>query len=668
VVNGVTSHCISHSTWVTLAVSTTPSAATGDVAIFTSSPLQAESAVETLTLASGAATDTWNLLPGGTYNIYARYAGDKTYASSLSATPFSITVTPENCQMVLYGHNINVGSTSNVAYGTPVSITVEPYSAATTNNVGIPSGSINVTDKGALITTLPINSEGATTFTSNLLSQGPHSIVLTYPGNASFNSCSTGTFLANITKAQTTTTITPPNPNANAGFIYVTATVQSATLPSNGTAPTGSVTFNTNPAQTLPLVPGFDPNGNAIATASISVSKSNIVGGAITATYIPGADPNYLASSATASVSTSSPFFDGTTSTSFTIADTDGITNGVGPYPASDSLTLTITVNSPNADPSGCGWLSFLCSTPTLSVYADGVLLTNSLAVNSSGVETFTLPQQNGYLALPSGQVQIDVIYSGYYLLAGFIAQDGASSANQIITISDDRTNADFSLQSDTMVNQGSPLVSTGATQASYNLRLTSLYNFQSAYGATAINLSCSVVGYSVGGVRPATLPVADLKCGFNSALTTTTASVTLGGTGYANQTLYVGAAPTFGIASNAAPAAPASRWWMATGGTTLACIFLLGLPARRRKWQSLLGACVLVIVGFGMTGCAAKWSNGAAQQGQNSLNGGSTTSQGATGTPVPVGTYTVLVTATTTANTQIIHTLPVQVLVGTTN
>ncbi|MGA9717946.1 MAG: hypothetical protein WBQ79_06670, partial [Acidobacteriaceae bacterium] len=61
--------------------------------------------------------------------------------------------------------------------------------------------------------------------------------------------------------------------------------------------------------------------------------------------------------------------------------------------------------------------------------------------------------------------------------------------------------------------------------------------------------------------------------------------------------------------------------------------------------------------------------SNGAAQQGQNSLNSGSTnTSQTGSGTPVPAGTYTVLVTATTTANTKIIHTLPVQVLVGTTN
>jgi trimeric autotransporter adhesin len=34
----------------------------------------------------------------------------------------------------------------------------------------------------------------------------------------------------------------------------------------------------------------------------------------------------------------------------------------------------------------------------------------------------------------------------------------------------------------------------------------------------------------------------------------------------------------------------------------------------------------------------------------------------------VPAGTYTVVVTATATTNTTLIHTLPVEVLVGTTN
>jgi hypothetical protein len=110
----------------------------------------------------------------------------------------------------------------------------------------------------------------------------------------------------------------------------------------------------------------------------------------------------------------------------------------------------------------------------------------------------------------------------------------------------------------------------------------------------------------------------------------------------------------------------------MAGGGATLACIFLLGLPARRRKWQTLLGACVMVIVSFGMSGCGVNVASGPGQQYYGGLNGGA--SGGAagsplgTGTPVPAGTYTVLVTATTTTNTTLTHTLPVQVLVGTTN
>ncbi len=694
VVNGVTSHCITHSTWVKFTVSTTPSAATGDVAIFTSSPLQAESSVETLTLSSGTANDTWNLLPGGTYNIYARYAGDATYAPSLASTPYSITVTPENCQMVLYGHNVNVGSSTSINYGTPVSITVEPYSSATTNNVGIPSGSINVSDNGLsnIITTLPLNSQGAATFSSNLLAFGSHSIVLTYPGNASFNACSTGAFLANITQAATTTTLLAPEDDPGNGgttaTLGITAVVQSATLPSNGTSPTGKVTFSTNPVQTATLIPGFDPNGNAIATASITVSTNQIPSNnTISATYIPAANANYTGSSSgPVTFQPSSALLNSNTKTTFTITDNYATYPATGSYPvdsngnpqpapsfpALDSITLNMKVRALNPE------------NAVFLVYANGVLLTpatwsggylvsGGVPISTNGTATFTIPQQNGYLAVPSGQVQFTVLYDGWIFLDGTY-QSNPSSANQIVNIIDDRTSADFSLQSDTTVNQSAPLVSTGATVATYNLRLTSIYNFVSAYSTTPINLSCSVVGYSLAGVRSA-VP-AGLGCGFNAGPpvsgATTSVQFSTSNTGFITQPLYVGAASNYYIASNTTPAVPASRWWMATGGTTLACIFLLGLPARRRKWQSLLGACVLVIVGFGMTGCGTTWSNsnGTAQQGQNGLNGGSGGSEGTppSGTPVPAGTYTVLVTATTTANTVITHTLPVQVLVGTTN
>jgi trimeric autotransporter adhesin len=685
---GTIPNCTTHSTVLQFTVTATSASGTGvtptgDVGIFTNSPLQADAAMEVMTLSSGTASNPFNLLPGGTYNLFARYAGDNTYASSVgAANPSTITVQPEACQMKVYGQNVFIGSTTNIPYGTPVHITVEPYSAASTNNFGIPSGSITVTDSGKQITALPVNSEGAATFNSNLLPLGPHSITLTFPGDASFTSCSSGPYGATVVTAPTTTTLNPPNANANSGTIFMTATVSPTpvavspattpptTYPSNGLAPSGTVTF-TSGTKTIqanvPLVSGFDTNGNAIATASISVSSQILPSGSLTATYNPG-NANYAKSSATANVSFSDPFFNGTSATSFTISDTEGITNQVGPYPATDSLTLSIHVAS-NADPSGqsapCVIFGIrLCSQPTVSVFADGIQLTNTLTVDANGNATFTLPRQNGNLELPSGQVQISVIYSGYFFLNGNIAENGASSAVQTITIGDDRTSADFSLQSDTTVNQAAPLISPTAT-ATYNLRLTSLFNFNSPpFSTTPIALSCKVSGYSLGGVR-STVP-AGLTCGLGSQ------SVTLGTSGFASSTLVVSAAPGFSIAGNTAPAQPATRWWMATGGTTLACIFLLGVPARRRKWQSLLGVCVLAIVGFGMTGCGAAVAPGPNQSYYDQLNGGNGGSQAAATTAVPAGTYTVLVTATaitnTTTNTTLVHTLPVEVLVGKTN
>ena len=654
-------HCTTHSTWLKYTVTASPSTATGDVAIFTSSPLQAEEAVESLTLSGGTASDTWNLLPGGSYNIYARYAGDTTYAASVTASPYPIMVKPEGCQMVVYDHNVNVGSATSIPYGSPVSITVEPYSSASTNNVGIPSGSINVTDNGSPITTLPINSEGAATFSSNLLAQGSHSITLTYPGDASFTACSTGPYLATVTKASTITTLNAPDTqvyNSTAG-IPITAVVQSTTTPSNGTAPAGSVTFNTATPQTLTLVPGFDPNGNAIATASISIGTADIpANGQINAVYTPSTG-NYLPSSSLpVQFSSRMPHKETPSSLTFTITDNNGTYATGGPlsFPAEDSLLLNIQVTADSP------------SNSYLLIYADGVLLCSPQGIvpSSNGTASFTIPQRNGYLNLPSGLVQLSVVYAGWTNSNsgsnGVVQSEPASSSPQI-TIVDDRTSADFSLQSDTTVNQSTPLVSP-TTQASYNLRLTSLYNFNSAYASTPIKLTCSVIGYSLAGVRSA-VPTG-LTCGFG-ALTTTTVNATIGTAGYTTQTLVVGADTSHSIASNVVPARPANRWWIASGGTTLACIFLLGLPARRRKWQSLLGACAMIIVSFGMTGCGATVAPGPDQSYYNTVNGGGGTSNG-TGPAVTAGTYTVLVTATTTTNTTLVHTLPIQVLVGTTN
>jgi len=100
---------------------------------------------------------------------------------------------------------------------------------------------------------------------------------------------------------------------------------------------------------------------------------------------------------------------EGTSTTSFTITDSNGISSP-GPYPASDSLTLNIQVNTPGNTPNGECFLFVFCSnTPTVSVYANGILLSNSVLLDTNGVGSFTVPRQNGYLNLASGQVEFTI-------------------------------------------------------------------------------------------------------------------------------------------------------------------------------------------------------------------------------------------------------------------
>ena len=74
-----------------------------------------------------------------------------------------------------------------------------------------------------------------------------------------------------------------------------------------------------------------------------------------------------------------------------------------------------------------------------------------------------------------------------------------------------------------------------------------------------------------------------------------------------------------------------------------------------------------MVIVSFGMSGCGANLPS--MNQSNGSSNGGiSGSPQTSPTSSVPAGTYTVVVTATTTTNTLLTHNLPVKVLVGTTN
>ncbi len=625
----------------------------GDVAIFTNSPLASESGQEALTLATtttksgakvGQAIDpSNNYLPGGTYQIAARYAGDSTYAPSVS-TPVTITITPEPSKMVVYGHNVNY-SGSTVPYGSPVQITAEPYSTGNPSNTAIPSGSLQVYDGTRLVTVLPINSEGSATFSSNLLAVGTHSIVLKYPGDASFQGSQTAAFNFSVSSASTQTTLNPSTRNVGEGGNNadgLTAVVTSTTLPSNGSAPGGTVTFSTSTPMTATLIPGFDPNGNAIATASVSIQPSDVpASGVIHATYNAPNGSNYTGStSPDVQFTQTTSQYNGTSAVTFTISDTNGTCATPCTqqqnltFPTSDALTLNINVNTDTPNNS------------YVTIYANGTAISGQIYPDNNGNITFSVPRQNGYLLLPSGEVQFTIQYDGWqeYIFGYAYYQSPPASTTMTVNIADNRTSADFSLQSSTTVNQQAPLTAASPS-TTFGLQLTSIYNFQSAYATTPIQLTCAIPN------NPG------LQCSFSPN------AVTLGGSGFGTSTMTVSAAGGYSIAQSTTPA-PAARWWMTGGGTALACIFLFGLPARRRSWQSTLGALLLAAISLGIGGCAASSTSSFGKSALSTNAGGPSGTGQSSPTTVQPGTYTIVVTATTTTNTTIVHNLPLSVVV----
>jgi len=131
-------------------------------------------------------------LPGGTYNLVARFAGDSTFAGSIS-NPIAVNITPE-------GSATTIQAWANPSsYGWP-----SEFSASVTGPTGqgVPSGVITFLDNGAVMAQVPLDNLGAAYL--NLCpvpyavqsfpnfsplpcpSVGSHVYTATYSGDASF--------------------------------------------------------------------------------------------------------------------------------------------------------------------------------------------------------------------------------------------------------------------------------------------------------------------------------------------------------------------------------------------------------------------------------------------------------------------------------------------------
>jgi hypothetical protein len=247
--------------------------------------------------AQGSFTGVTHLLPGGTYQVNAHYAGDGAYAGSDSSPTVQVTIQSEETTTTFSVLTTDAGGNlipfTSGPYGTPVY-----YQAHVSgqSGYGMPVSYVNFWDNhGYGAGYVWLDKKGnALTLALTQIAAGPHSITAGYYGDNSFNTSSNLTPVNfTITQIATTTSLTSQQ---TAQSFLLKATVSASGL---GTGATGVVTFSSGGTVlgTVPLITGTASNGTTQSTATFDASQLAAGQYNVTASY-PG-DANYMASNST---------------------------------------------------------------------------------------------------------------------------------------------------------------------------------------------------------------------------------------------------------------------------------------------------------------------------------------------------------------------------------
>ena len=381
------------------------------------------------TLSGGSYTATLANLPAGTYNVTARYGGDQTYASSVSA-PVQVTVGQGAATVTITPEWFNDTVTCTLSY-----VTTYTYGqfawipAAVTSNTGqgVPTGTVTFTVDGVAYGTETLDPQGngylaaGTIATSSCLydyifaqsptlTGGTHVIGASYSGDSTFGPA---------TATPVTITVTPLSvtPTLSAGATYITS---GASVPLQATfttsALTGTTTTSSGPTGTVTFMNGASVLGTAAVVPTISFSGNTYTYGA-TAQLITTAITATGANSITA-VYSGDTNFSPTTSAAVTVTVGTGagtttvVTSSANPTTLNGRPTLTATIGLTGAGTAPTtGTVSFYDS------YTGSPVLLGTGAVGSAHTATFR-PASGA--AFWGGAHPITAVYGG-------IAADAAS-------------------------------------------------------------------------------------------------------------------------------------------------------------------------------------------------------------------------------------------------
>ncbi|SEP65238.1 Putative Ig domain-containing protein [Devosia sp. YR412] len=306
---------------------------------------------------AGVATLSSTSLPVGNHTISADYTGTANLATSSGSlggghavTAIVTTTTLSGPGSVVFGTNPTITATVSSASGTPTGSVVFTVDGTPRAPVALNGGSVDVTLTG--------------------IGAGTHTVTADYAGTAIY-AASSGTLSGGqvVTKAATTTTISPVAAVALGQSLSLTATVASA----SGT-PGGTVTFTVDSVAQSPVTLSG-------GQANLLVPGLGVGSHTISAAY-SGAD-NYAVSTSAA-----------TTGTVNKAASSVVVSSSANPAVAGQAIALTATVSASAASPTGT--VVFTIDTvdqPAVSL--------------SSGVATLNLP------GLAVGSHTITASYSG---------------------------------------------------------------------------------------------------------------------------------------------------------------------------------------------------------------------------------------------------------------
>jgi hypothetical protein len=371
---------ITHGTAVSAKVTVTSTFAgtpSGDVSLL--APTTVNGGVGDVPLSGGVANITGVILPGGTYSVNARYAGDTTFAASTSTPGVPVVVNKENSRLqigivTMSGNTILSTNATSFAYGSPYILRIDILNSlgtATncqpviqTNNPGCAfdaTGTVTITDNGSPLDTgtFKINSAGSAEDQPIQLTGGTHTLSATYSGDISYNPVATAvTDTVTVSKATTATGLAAsPTTVATGANVTLTATISSASNSLVGA--TGTVTFfngGTQIGSPVAVAPTAAGTVGAGGTAALTTSFSSAGTQSITATY--NGDTNYALSSATAITVTVS---------------------------STGSFTMTATAPTVTTAPAAAGTMATANSTITLTPsggFAGAVIVTCPVAAN----------------------------------------------------------------------------------------------------------------------------------------------------------------------------------------------------------------------------------------------------------------------------------------------